>query len=280
MIYDHKQIEYKGKVVFHKMTILAPERDLKPFQDNEACFMFVNKGDFSIRTPESVLKFSNNQGLLAKCFNFFVETNRTQRDLHETMEFIGVFLFAEQVSDIMKFDLSASSKKLDFNVKQLHIDKLFNAYKESIDVLLEHPDLADENMVETKIKEFVLLLSKSQNIPPLDLLSGLYKVNQINFKEVIENNIASSLSIDQLAQLCAMSSSTFKRKFKEEYNESPKKYIDKQRLDEAAKQLRSSEQKIVDLAYDLGYSTISTFNRSFKSKFGYSPSEYRLIHSA
>ncbi len=64
MINESKTIEYRGKVVFHKITITAPVRDLKPFQDNEACFMFVNKGEFSVRTPDQFISFKQDQGLL------------------------------------------------------------------------------------------------------------------------------------------------------------------------------------------------------------------------
>jgi AraC-like DNA-binding protein len=73
--------------------------------------------------------------------------------------------------------------------------------------------------------------------------------------------------------------STFKRKFKEVFRNSPKQYLTKMKLEKASKFLTSQEHRISDVAYDCGFETISTFNRSFKSHFGKSPREYRLISS-
>ena len=276
MIEEYKTIEYKGKVVFHKMTVTSPERDLKPFQDNEACFMFVNKGEFSVRTPDQFITFKEGQGLLAKCFNFFFETTKEQRQKEKKMDFLGVFLFPSNVEDMLNLNLSNSSKTVDFNIKKLHIDQLFKAYRESIEVLIENPYLVDEHMIETKIREFVLLISKSQNMSPVDFLASMFKLNRTEFESTIQNNLYSNLSVEQMAQLCAMSTSSFKRKFKETYNESPKKYMAKKKLEKAIDLLKNSSERISTIAYECGYDTISTFNRSFKLNNGISPSEFRL----
>ncbi|MFT5723244.1 MAG: AraC-like DNA-binding protein [Bacteroidia bacterium] len=280
MFQEYKTITYKGKVVFHKITTKAPTRDLKPFQDNEACFMFVNRGEFSIRTPDQLLEFNQDEGLLAKCFNFFVETTEQQRSKHESMEFLGIFLFPEHVENLLDLDLSASSQRVDFNVKQLPINQLFKSYKDSVNVLVDNPELSDQLMIETKLKEFVLLISKSQNMTPLDFLSSMFNLNQTPFRKTIEHNLYGGLALVQFAQLSGMSLSTFKRKFKEEFKESPKKYISRKQLELAVKKLKSSRDRISSIAYDCGYETISTFNRSFKLAYGASPSAFRLTQNA
>ena len=78
MLNEIKRLKYKGKVVFHKMKISSPKRALKPFQNNEACFMFVDDGEFSVRTPNQFISFNKNKGLLAKCHNFLIETTEKQ----------------------------------------------------------------------------------------------------------------------------------------------------------------------------------------------------------
>ena len=280
MAEEYKTIEYKGKVVFHKMTITSPQRDMKPFQDKEACFMFLNKGEVSVRTPDQFITFKKDQGMLAKCFNFFLETTKLQRDKENKIDFLGVFLFPSHVEDLLNLNLYTSSKKVDFNIKKLHIDQLFKAYRESIEILINNPDLADEQMIETKIREFVLLISKSQNMSTVDFLSSMFKLNPTEFKSTIQNNLYSNLTVQQMAQLCAMSTSSFKRKFKETYHESPKKFVAEKKLEKAKNLLKNSSERISTIAYDCGFDTISTFNRSFKSKIGISPSEYRLAQNA
>jgi len=49
------------------------------FDKDEACFMFISKGEFSVRTPDQFLSFNEGNGLLANCFNYFIETNEDQR---------------------------------------------------------------------------------------------------------------------------------------------------------------------------------------------------------
>jgi len=271
-----KTLVYKDKVVFHKMNITSPKRGLKPFQNNEACFMFVNQGDFSVRTPNQFISFNKTKGLLAKCFNFFIETTEKQRNESKEMEFIGVFLFPEQVEEIMDLDLSNSNHKVNFNIKKINIDALFTSYKNSINILLDNPEIADEEMIKLKLKEMIILISKSQNLSVLDFLTSMFSLNHVEFKAIIKNNIYSNLSVDDFAKLCNMSLSSFKRKFTKVYTESPKKYINRTKLEKATTLLSTTDLLISVIAYDCGFETISSFNRSFKLHIKISPTEYRL----
>ena len=275
-----KILKYKGKVVFHKMKITSPKRDLKPFQNNEACFMFVNNGNFSVRTPNQFISFDKSKALLAKCFNFFIETTEKQRNLSQEMEFIGVFLFPEQAEEIMDINLSNSNYKVNFNIKKIDIDALFTSYKNSINILLDKPEIADEDIIKLKLKEMIILLSKSQNLSVLDFLVSMFNLNHTEFKATIKNNIYANLNSKEFAKLCNMSLSSFKRKFTKVYSESPKKYINRMKLAKATKLLLNTDSLISEIAYDCGYDTISSFNRSFKLHYKVSPTEYRLSQIA
>lgn len=279
IIHEEKVLTYKGKVVFHKLALSSPKRELKPFMENEACFMFVNKGEFSVRTPDDIISFKKGKAMLAKCFNFFIETTRIQRKSNY-MEVIGIYLFPEIIEELLNVDLSLSTHTVNYNLKQLQVDKLLDNFRESIVVLLDNPDLADESMVKTKLKEFLLLLSKTQSASQTEFLAALFKTNAGEFNSTISNNLYSNLSVAEFALLCSMSVSSFKRKFSETYHQSPKKYLLKMKLEKACKMLRSGTHRISEIAYDIGFDTISTFNRSFKAQYGQSPSEYRLAHSA
>lgn len=276
MIQEKKVLTYKGQIVFEKISMYYFDRIPKQFQDNEVCFMFVNKGEFSARTPSEFLSFKKGKGLLAKCFDYFFETTKKQRASSDFVEVLGVLLYPSIVEELFRFDLSHSTHTVDYNIKQIQIDELLHNFKESINILLDNPELADEEMIKTKLKEFVLLISKTQNASSqLDFLSAMFKKNPSDFVETVNNNLYSGLSVDEFAHLCGMSISTFKRKFRETFNESPKKYIAKMKLLKASRMLVSKNSRISDVAYDCGYESISTFNRSFKTYFGKSPTEYR-----
>ncbi|MBB3699959.1 helix-turn-helix domain-containing protein [Flammeovirga yaeyamensis] len=270
-------ITYKGKVVFMKLSMPSFSRTLKSYVEDEACFMFLNKGEVNVRTQDDYLKLNQNVGMLAKCLNYFFEPSQNKDACNDGIEAIGIFLYPSLVKELFEFDLSTSQHQVNYNVKQVQIDKMLNVYKESINILLENPELADESIVETKLKEFVLLASKSEGAPSqLDFLSALFKPNEVEFKTTIQQNLFANLSLDELALLCHLSLSSFKRKFIEVYGESPKKYINRKKIEKAAQLLQSPESRISDVAFDVGFDSLATFNRNFTQVFGQSPSKYRL----
>lgn len=131
-----------------------------------------------------------------------------------------------------------------------------------------------------------------QKIKLLELLTYLYEqdgsgvfrlldcpslpASEANLVKVVENNIYSDLSIEDLAFLCNKSLSTFKRRFKEHYDTSPGKWIRTRRLEHAADQIKNSGKKPVEVFYDAGYADYSSFSHSFKKQFGISPKEYKV----
>lgn len=278
---EQKTLMYKGQIIFERIAMTTFKRIPKLYQNNEACFMFLNEGEFSARTPDEFLSFNKGMGLLAKCFDFFFETDERQRAVSDKVEAVGVILHQAIVEELFQFDVNSSTHMVDYNIKQIPINGLLSSFKDSINILLDHPELADEQMVETKLKEFILLVSKTQHAPSqLDFLSAMFKRNSSEFRTTIHNNLYSNLSIDEFAHLCGMSASSFKRKFKEYYQESPNRYFVKMKLEKASKMLSSHEIRIADVAYQCGFETISTFNRAFKTHFGVSPSEFRLTRIA
>jgi AraC-like DNA-binding protein len=102
--------------------------------------------------------------------------------------------------------------------------------------------------------------------PPLPALQRLVQVAQ--------QAIYEQLTIEQMAFLCAMSVSTFKRRFAEHYQNTPQAWLREQRLQEAARQLRQGPQQLSDLAAQLGFQHRSSFSAAFKARFGVTPSAY------
>jgi AraC-like DNA-binding protein len=80
-----------------------------------------------------------------------------------------------------------------------------------------------------------------------------------------------NLSLNQLATLAGYSISTFKRKFSDAYQSSPKRWIQNKRLQEAKTLLEFSDKTISEVGYELGFENISHFIHSFKLKFGITP---------
>ena len=141
--------------------------------------------------------------------------------------------------------------------------------------------MVSEELLKLKLKEIILLLAKTDNAAAIrDLLSRLFNKADIDFKQVIEANIYNNLSLDELALLCNMSLSTFKREFDKNYDSSPAKYIRKRKLAKAAELLKNTNNRISDVAYDCGFSDLSHFSKSFQKAYQLSPTDYRLNQNA
>ena len=139
--------------------------------------------------------------------------------------------------------------------------------------LLKNPNLTSEQQ-----QDYIRIIEKSGRcmLTELDFLTSLFKPNFIKFEEVIRNNLYTNLTVEEYATLCNMSLSSFKRKFKEVYIDSPIKYLLKMKLQKASELLKDKNNRISFIAYDVGFESLTTFNRSFKAHYGKSPSEYRL----
>lgn len=92
---------------------------------------------------------------------------------------------------------------------------------------------------------------------------------------LVEKNIRNSaLSVEFLADQCAMSRATFYRKMESLLDQPPSVFIRTYRLKKAAKLLQSGNYYIAEVAYQTGFSNPKYFSKCFQKEFGASPSEY------
>ena len=95
---------------------------------------------------------------------------------------------------------------------------------------------------------------------------------QERFEEAILKGISSNISIDELADICCLSASTFKRRFRERYSASPHKWFLGCRLEIAAMILRETDVPTRYIASLCGFINVSHFIATFKRRFGTTPS--------
>jgi len=91
----------------------------------------------------------------------------------------------------------------------------------------------------------------------------------------IHNNYQQKILVKDLADLCRMHTTSFARVFREEHGCTIRDYIKKYRISAAMKLLCKTKLSIENVAYNVGFETISLFNRLFKQITGLSPSMYR-----
>ncbi|MBR3927446.1 MAG: helix-turn-helix transcriptional regulator [Clostridia bacterium] len=93
--------------------------------------------------------------------------------------------------------------------------------------------------------------------------------------EYIRKEHAHAITVQEIANVASCSPSHFMRWFKQMTNSSFTAYLNEHRLSEAARKLRMSDDKILTIAEDTGFESLSNFNHQFKMRYGVTPREYR-----
>ena len=82
------------------------------------------------------------------------------------------------------------------------------------------------------------------------------------------------ITLSELSRVSLFSPWYSHRLFREELGLTPAEYVRKLRLSMAAVRLRSGKERILDIAFDLGFSNADTFTRAFYREFGLNPRDY------
>ena len=94
-------------------------------------------------------------------------------------------------------------------------------------------------------------------------------------REAVEERLADpDLSVEGLAEAVHVSRSTLYRRLKEEADASPTAFIRRVRVQHGARLLREEEGTISEVAYAVGFNSLTYFSRSFREHFGLPPSDY------
>ncbi len=111
-----------------------------------------------------------------------------------------------------------------------------------------------------------LLLEQSQSEPEV----------VVRARQFVSAHLAESIELNQVATHVGVSQYHFCRIFKQSTGLTFKQYLTRRRIEWAKCRLRKPHVRITEVAYDVGFGSLSQFNRSFQQIAGQSPSEWRV----
>lgn len=152
-------------------------------------------------------------------------------------------------------------------------DSYITSYLNSLSTISEAPKVFMDKLLSIKFEELMLYLLHKYGKNFEIYLHSLVIKETSPFRKSIESKINSTLKLEEIAFLCNMSLSTFKRHFIAEYKVSPGKWLQEKRLHNARKILEEGVCKPSEIYLEFGYNDLSNFSTAFKNKFGISPSE-------
>jgi AraC-like DNA-binding protein len=278
MTVDYKKFDLFGKTFIQKVDLKPPFEFVFPVAE-QACFLYMLKGEMEYQSVCDHLKIPTHHSLLLNCIN----SGKQIQDINSGSDskIVIVTFHPDILKKVYDKEIPLIFKPNNQITNQsrgvINNDFLIQKYIEGLLFYFENPSLVNDEILVLKLREIILLLSQSQEAETIQvILSQLFSPTTYTFKQIIEANLFSPISVEDLAQKINLSVSSFKREFKKLYNDSPANYIKTKRLERAAELLLISNERITDIAFACGFNDLANFTKSFHDRFSTSPSNYRL----
>ena len=94
-------------------------------------------------------------------------------------------------------------------------------------------------------------------------------------QEFIEANYQDKITVDQLADHCAVGRRSFERRFKKATNNTVIEYIQRVKIEAAKRSFESSRKNITEVMFDVGYTETKAGREGCKKITGLTPIGYR-----
>lgn len=256
--------------------------DYKSYEDSNKqlvnlthnAFSFLIEGKKEVFTKNGGLSIDNSDFLLMQSGRCLMTeklslTNQNYRSML-------LFFSNEQLLQfVRKFEIKELKEKGAQPIYSFHYDNFIKNYVNSIIEISKLSLSIQSKLMMIKFEEIMLYLVEKKG-------SGfLYAILSYNNKQsqklisIVEANKYHKLTLKELAFLSNMSVSSFKREFVKQYNTSPIKWFQDQRLEYASLLLKQEQKRASDIYLKVGYENLSNFIKAFKSKYGVTPKQYQ-----
>jgi len=279
MISNHERYDLFGKTLLEVLVLKPPFTFEMPTVEN-ACFHYVLENEMQYKIDEKQVNIGAKESVLLNCRtvgNNMSSINTTNQNKLVIVHFhpdILKKIYDREMPMLLQKPKNAISNKTS---ERINNDFLIQKYIEGLLFYFENPSLVNEDILILKLKEIIILLSQTKNAEAIQMiLSQLFSTTVYSFKQIIDANLFSTITLDELADYCNLSLSSFKREFAKHYNDTPANYLKTKRLEKATELLMVSNMRITDIAFECGFNELANFTKSFHGKYGVTPSNYRL----
>ena len=272
-----RTLQIDGEVFVDYRHNLSTVTDIQ-LSIEQTFLLYVVKGTVKLVSPdETWLVTAGSLALVRKGSYIMSET------LSDDDNRFSAFLFFLSDTMINGFLSTTKEVKIAQNVRRQYVcpvsltDEL-RLYMSSIILLIsdEAKAFSEEQLLAIKAKELLLLLLQTDEATGVVSIFAQSTDNEeTRMRRVMEQQYLHSKTQEELAFLCSMSVSNFKRKFTKYFGTSPGKWIRDKKLDFGYHLLEKSDKTVLQIALEVGYKGSSHFSKEFKSRFGVSPAQVR-----
>lgn len=228
----------------------------------------LQEGQKEVFSPHHREKIQSPQALLFRAGNCLMTERLSEGGLYRSilLFFKGEVLLdcASKLSQLSK----ANPREADRPFWIIEGDAFMQHFSQSLGLIQDYP-----SMQKAKIEEFLIYLLEKYGQSLLDFFQR--PGANVSLRKVVESHLLNPVSVEELAFLCHMSLSTFKREFYKNYQATPSRWMKIRRLELARKALQSGDLRPSDIYLQYGFGSLSRFIQAFKAEFGITPKQFQ-----
>ncbi len=240
---------------------------------NQNTISFLTEGIKEVYFDNATLSIDNSEFLIMKAGNCLMTEKLSQIRHYRSI----LLFFSNEV--LLKF---VRENKLDSipytdytSIYSFQYDEFIRRFVTSLLDISKLSENTQKKLLEVKFEEIMLYLMDQYGTEFLYSLIANSDHSTQRFTQTIERNKLNKLTLKELAFLCNMSVSTFKRRFEKQYSESPIKWFQNKRLEHAHYLIHQKQKSSSEIYVDLGYENVSSFIQAYKAKYGITPKQHQ-----
>jgi len=193
---------------------------------------------------------------------------------------IHSFTYCSNMCDHFAFEkLTTYANKITYNFEPTKIVQPIYKFLELLIFYLDNKLLCKHIQDIKQTEMFMIFRAFYTKEECAALFYPLLSVN-IDFKYMVLDNFQKVKTVQELADICCLSLTTFNRKFKVFFKDSPYNWILKQKGKHILMKLRQSNIPICDIIEEYGFSSPGHFTSYCKTHFNMTPTQLRTKLSA
>ena len=190
--------------------------------------LFLTAGNFEINSEERN-DYVVREGHFVFCFRAFQYEITALSDVEIVK---AHFITAGATCDMIPFNsIVGKIKKISYKFTQVAMNKPMNILLQSVKLYLDN-SMKCNHLQRAKIQEMFIIF-KFFYTPQIQLRTfyNLFDRNQ-SFVSLVRNNAPRVKTVEELADICGFSVQHFNNMFKQEFNDTPYSWMQKQRIEE------------------------------------------------
>lgn len=279
MEYRYENIEHNSKIPIKIFTHTLEQFPYHWHEDME--ILFVLKGNVEIFVDKEVTLLKDGDIFLINSneIHYVKSTNYLEKSQLLALQFNKEY-FNKFDIDLSHMQFKLNSRKDDVTNEKVY-DKIRSILAMMMNVVINKEEPYELLINRYLLDLIIILVNKFTASEKGDYID--FKANENRLYDIVkyinENYKDSELTIPKIAGIFYLNPQYVSRYFKENIGVSIKGFIENLRLNRSLNDLKTTKDRVIDIAHRHGFPDEKSYYRVFKNVLGITPNKYREINS-